>query len=213
MNRLLIPFFLVLTGCAGARSSIVMTDSTYPVSLSNGMRGPDGHLLDKSEMEVVGKLHDDRTAWGMFYSLIPLTPRLDLSKEVNGQVGAARGQAVVRLRTETRPCALDYFVILSFLPIWPGCANVNVDGDIIRYRSSEPAPVPTPSIEVQPAKAESKGVGAPSEKACRSRLDCKAGLVCAQARCVEPSCKTDEECGTGRSCSLEGSCASGKRRP
>ena len=154
MRRLMIACLLVLSGCAGARSSIVMPDSTYPVSLSNGMRGADGHLLDKSEMEVVGKFHDERTAWGMIYSLVPLTPRLDLSSEVNGQVGAAKGQAVVRLRTETRPCALDYFVILSFLPIWPGCANVNVDGDIIRYKASEPAP--RPSIEVQPVNAKSK---------------------------------------------------------
>lgn len=213
MKRLILPLLVALSGCAGARSSIVMTSATYPVSLSNGMRAPDGHLLDKGEMEVVGTFHGDRTAWGMFYSLLPLTPRLDFSKDVNEQVAAVNGQAVVRLRTGTRPCALDYFLILSFLPIWPGCANVDVDGDIIRYKPADPAASPKPTIEVQPAKAGDKGDATPAEKTCRSHLDCKAGLVCPQGKCVAPSCTTDKQCGAGRWCSLEGSCGSGKYKP
>jgi hypothetical protein len=200
MKRLVLPLLLALSGCAGARSSIVMNDAAYPVSLSNGMRGPDGHLLDRSEMEVVGKFHGDRTAWGMLYSLVPLTPHLDLSKDVNEQVGAAKGQAVVRLRTETRPCALDYFVIFSLLPIWPGCANVGVDGDIIRYKPIEQAPSPAPVAAVSVA----------IEKLCKSHLDCESGLVCPQGKCVTPTCTTDKQCGAGRWCSLEGTCGAGK---
>ncbi len=125
-----------LSGCAGARSSLSLPASHYPVSLSDGMLGPNRELLAAGEMETVSHFHETRTAWSTFYALVPFTPRLDLSESINAQIAAAHGDAIVRLRTSSRPCALDYFFGLTLLPIWPGCASIEIDGDIVRYRAT-----------------------------------------------------------------------------
>lgn len=121
-------------GCAGARSEVVMPKSRYPVSMSNGMYGPNRELLKPDQMQKVGEIHIERTAWGMLYSAIPFTPELDVSSELNAQVAARKGDGVIRLRTEVSPCALDYFFVLTFIPFWPGCALVDIKGDIVRYK-------------------------------------------------------------------------------
>ncbi|MFT3713597.1 MAG: hypothetical protein QM817_38560 [Archangium sp.] len=146
MNRtaLLLMSMTLLVGCAGARTTIVAPDTRFPVSLSEGMRAPDGHLLEPAEMEVVGTFESKRTIWGMLYSIIPLTPTTDLSKEVDQQVEAAGGQAIVRLKTEAQHCAFNHFIVFSFIPVWPGCSNIVVSGDIIRYRPAV-VTVPTPT--------------------------------------------------------------------
>ncbi len=131
---------LIATGCAGARSSIEMPTSKYPVSMSAGMYGPNHEMLRHDQMEKVGDLSIDRTAWGMFYSLLPLTPTLDISQEVNEQLAASHADAVIKLRSNVRPCALDYFFVFTFIPFWPGCANIEIRGDMIRLKRQD-APV------------------------------------------------------------------------
>ena len=48
MRRALVAVTMLcsLAGCAGARTTIVADDTRFPVSLSEGMRAPDGHLLE-----------------------------------------------------------------------------------------------------------------------------------------------------------------------
>lgn len=138
MKALIALCLLSTTACAGARTRLVIDSARYPVSLSNGMRGPDGRLLTQKEMEVVGKFKTTRTAWAIGHSVIPFTPKIDFSEDVNRQIEAAGGDAIVRLRTESRPCALDWFLFFTFIPIWPGCASLTIEGDIIRHR---PAPL------------------------------------------------------------------------
>lgn len=126
-------------GCAGARSQVVMPDSRYPVSMSNGIYGPEGQVLLADDVEVVGEFLIEETAWAMLYSAIPFTPELDVSEELNKLIEDKGGEGVVRLRTEVSPCALDYFVVFTFIPFWPGCALVEVRGDIIRRKAPTPA--------------------------------------------------------------------------
>lgn len=141
---------LVATGCAGARSSIQMPTSKYPISMSNGMYGPNHEVLRADQMEKVGELTIDRTAWGLLYSLVPLTPSLDISDEVNQQVAASHADGVIKLRSNVRPCALDYFFVLTFIPIWPGCANIEIRGDMIRFkRTDAPVSQPQPQASAQ----------------------------------------------------------------
>jgi hypothetical protein len=137
MWRLGLLAILACSACAGARSSMVAPEARYPVSMSPGMRGPDGRLLRGDEMQTVGHFHDERRAWGLLYSAIKLTPHLDESGPINAQVASTGGDAIVRLQVDSRPCVLDYAFIFTLLPIWPGCANVVVDGDIIRYQPRE----------------------------------------------------------------------------
>lgn len=135
MKRALFLLLPLLVGCAGARTAIIAPNATYPVSLSEGMRAADGHVLDKSEMKVVATFHEERTAWGMFYSAIRFTPRTDLSDAVNKQVADAKGEGIVRLRVESKACWLDYAIFLTLLPVWPGCAKLTIDGEIIKQQA------------------------------------------------------------------------------
>lgn len=150
MRWALLILALCLAGCAGARASVVAPSVRYPVSLSQGMRGPDGHLLSADEMKSVGHFHDERTAWGLVYSLVPLTPHLDESDALNRQIAAAKGDAVIGLTTKSKTCALDWFFGFNFLPIWPGCARIVLDGEIVRYQPL------APSAGSQPAASKPK---------------------------------------------------------
>ena len=125
---------LTLTGCAGARTHVAAPTANVPISLSHAVRDADGSLVPRERREIVGALHDERTAWGLLYSVIELTPEKDISAAVNEQVARAGGDAVVNLRIETHGCAWNYVPILDLLPVWPGCAKLTIDGDIVRVR-------------------------------------------------------------------------------
>lgn len=133
---------LATGGCAGARTEIVAPHAAVPISLSHAVRAADGALVPAADREVVGTFHDERMAWGLFYSAVKLTPEKDISDEVNAQVARAGGDAVVMLRIEAHACAASYFAVLNALPVWPGCTKVTIDGDIVRVRRAAREPVP-----------------------------------------------------------------------
>jgi hypothetical protein len=135
---------LCAVGCAGGRTTLVANDARYPISMSPGVRDSDGSLVEKERRETVGTFRDERTAWGMLYSGVKLTPKKDISSQVNRQVATVKGDAVVNLRVRTTHCAWNFVPVLNLLPIWPGCTNVHVEGDIVRVsrRRSKDAPLP-----------------------------------------------------------------------
>jgi hypothetical protein len=120
------------TGCAGARTNVVADSAQYPISMSRAVRDADGSIVPQERVAKVGKLHSESMAWGLLYSGIRLTPRTDISKAVNRQVAAAGGDAIVNLRIMGSHCGGDFIPVVSLVPIWPGCANIVVEGDIIR---------------------------------------------------------------------------------
>ena len=130
---------LALTGCAGARTHVVVASAEMPVSMSRAVRDADGVIVAADRREIVGHFDEDRTAWGMLYSAVKLTPEKDISSALNEQVKRAGGDAVVNVSIATRQCGLNWFPVLNLLPFWPGCANVHVEGDIIRVRPATSA--------------------------------------------------------------------------
>jgi hypothetical protein len=122
----------LVTGCAGARTSVVADTSRYPISLTSGVRDADGELVASERIEKVGRFRDQQTAVGMLYSGAKLTPRTDISKAVNAQVANVRGDAIVNVRVKSSLCAADFVPFVSVVPVWPGCANIVVEGDIVR---------------------------------------------------------------------------------
>lgn len=130
------------SGCAGARTTVVADHAQYPISLSGATRDANGTIVGgDEELEKVGSLREDATAWGMLYSAIRLNPRTDVSRAVNEQVAKAGGEAVVNLKVRGGHCASDFFAIIDVIPIWPGCTKVVVEGDIVRVRRRTAAPV------------------------------------------------------------------------
>ncbi|HEU4404546.1 MAG TPA: hypothetical protein VFS43_04560 [Polyangiaceae bacterium] len=119
-------------GCVGANTSVVAPDAHYPVSLSRAVRDRDGSLVPGERRKVVGTFDEKRTAWSMFYKLVRLTPKTDLSASIDRQVKAAGGDAIVNLRVGTLHCGLNVVPFLPALPLWPGCARVFVRGDIVK---------------------------------------------------------------------------------
>src|SRR5205823_3855600 len=112
------------TGCAGARTRVVAPTANVPVSFTRGVRDEAGALVPAGRREVVGHFHDERTAWGLLYSAVKLTPTKDVSEEINDAVAHDRGDAIVNLRMETRGCTSNFAVVLTILPFWPGCTHV-----------------------------------------------------------------------------------------
>jgi hypothetical protein len=127
------------TGCAGARTEVVASTATVPVSLSRAVRDARGNVVGDDRREVVGTLDAEGTAWGLLYSGVKLTPEMDVSQAVNEEVQRLHGDAVVNLSVSTRQCGWNWAVFVNVLPFWPGCANVHVHGDVIRVRDAQHA--------------------------------------------------------------------------
>lgn len=165
MSRPWIPGLVIVlaltgaTGCAGARMNIVAPTAEVPVSLSRGVRDAEGSLVPAERRKIVGHIEVKRKAWALVWSLVSLTPERDISDAVNEQVKRVNGDAVINLRIGAAQCSSNFAVFLDALPIWPGCANVTITGDIIQVAGAAPAappPVPPPP---QPAAANDVHAG------------------------------------------------------
>jgi len=120
-------------GCAGARVSVTADTAKYPISFSGAIRDRGGVLHATPTLQKVGGFVATRTSVGLAYSTISLPSTWDVSKEINRQVQAARGEAVINFRLAvTGSCTvLNNFFLLNALPIWPGCAPLEATGDIV----------------------------------------------------------------------------------
>ena len=125
---------LAAAGCAGASVAVTASRSRYPLSLSPEVRDGTGRLYDRRSLTKVGTLDVRQTSLGFLYSgLTPHSTR-DFSDEINAQVAAVGGEAVVGLTITVRARCdwLNGFPLLDALPIWPGCVPVRLAGDIVR---------------------------------------------------------------------------------
>jgi hypothetical protein len=127
--------FLLATsvGCAGARVSITADTAKYPISFSGAVRDRGGVLYAGPTLQKVGAFAAERTSVGLLYSTVSLPGTWDVSEEINRQVQAAGGEAVINFRLAvTSSCtALNAFPLLNALPIWPGCSPLEATGDIV----------------------------------------------------------------------------------
>jgi hypothetical protein len=123
-------------GCAGARVNVTADHARYPLSLSPVVRDANGRPYDSRTLIKVGWLDVRKTTPGFFYWAVTIPPTRDFSDEINVQVAAAGGEAVVGLTIGTSwGCDwLNMFPILNALPVWPGCVPVRLTGDIVKRR-------------------------------------------------------------------------------
>jgi hypothetical protein len=140
-------------GCAGARVTLTAERAAYPISLSDSVADASGRLWKRSELVKVGTFRAHHARLGFLYSGLTPASTVDVSADVNAQVAALAGEAVVGLAItssgdcllhdsvrpdvdQSAPAVLNAFPILPALPIWPGCVHVVLTGDIVR----RPAP-------------------------------------------------------------------------
>jgi hypothetical protein len=120
-------------GLAGGHTRLIMPHSKYPVSMSNSLEQKQDTLARRELLTKVGELKVDRTAWGMVWSLVSLTPKTDLSDEINQHVDISKGDGITNLSVKVTNCALNFVPFLAVLPFWPGCSNLTVFGDVVKY--------------------------------------------------------------------------------
>ena len=148
MRDLLLVAALALScGCTvGAHGTVTANSARYPISLSSMVRDRDGEIVRGAELERVGRIRYEAKSWAMLWGLVELTDAHDISTVVNSEVQAAGGDAVINLTVATDSCGwnmLVYFNPLHILPVWPGCVNLEVEGDIVRVKGRAPdQPVP-----------------------------------------------------------------------
>jgi hypothetical protein len=136
MNLRTLSAAILLTGCS-VHTEIVAPTATVPISLSRSVRDASGAIVEPERRETVGHFRVHRDAWAMLYTAVQLDTKTDISRDVNDQVRAAGGDAIVRMSIHSRPCAFQFVGILNWLPFWPSCLDVVVEGDIIRVRREE----------------------------------------------------------------------------
>ena len=125
--------FAVL-GCAGVNTEIRAPRAKYPVSFSPAVPESGGRvLLAGRDLKKVGELSESYWRWSIAYDSI--RGDVDLSEDVNQAVQAHGGEAIVNLSVTSTECFLDWFVILNWLPFWPTCAIVSVEGEVVRRRA------------------------------------------------------------------------------
>jgi hypothetical protein len=131
---------LAVAGCAGARVNVTADRARYPLSLSPVVRDAGGRPYDARTLVKVGWLDIRETTPGFVYSALSVPRTRDFSDEINAQVAAAGGEAVVDLTVSIGGgCGwLNGFPILNALPLWPGCVPVRLTGDIVRRRNTVP---------------------------------------------------------------------------
>jgi hypothetical protein len=142
MKRTITLCLLALaTGCvAGGRVNIVAPEAKVPISLSRGVRDASGQLVPQEQKQVVGQFTYKTRGWSIGWSLVPLTPRRNISEAVNAQVAQAGGDAIINLTTISQGCRLNYFWPFIILPVWPGCTKIELVGDIIKVAPPAAAP-------------------------------------------------------------------------
>jgi hypothetical protein len=149
-------------GCAGARVTVKADSAAYPVSLSSYVTDSSGRLWKRSELVKVGTLRAHHAAVGFLYSGFTPLSTIDVSGDVNAQVAAVAGEAVVGVEVtssgdcvfhdslkpdvnQSAPSMLNAFPILPVLPIWPGCVHVVLTGDIVK-RPAAPGKAAQPGL-------------------------------------------------------------------
>jgi hypothetical protein len=131
---------VLAAGCAGARIDVTANRARYPMSLSPVVRDASGRLYDARTLVKVGWLDVRKTTVGFAYAALTVPSSRDFSDEINAQVAAAGGEAVVGLSIESGTGCdfINVFPILNALPVWPGCVPVRLTGDIVRRRNTSP---------------------------------------------------------------------------
>lgn len=156
---LVITALAFVTGCSGARTNVTADEARYPISLSRAVRDADGEIVAQERAKKVADFQHESTSVAVFYSFAGAAKK-DISRFVNEQVAKHGGDAIVNLKVGVKQCGANWVPFLYILPFWPGCATVQVKGDIVKV-APKAAPAPAP-----PGPAPST---APSSTALASR--------------------------------------------
>ena len=140
---------LLTTGC-GVSSWVVAPDSQSPISMSNGLRGPDGRVIPPEHIHPVGRFEKRYLACSMLWRIVSFTGDKNISDDVNEQVKALGADAVKNLSITSGVPGCQLFPLLD---LFPDCSKVALRGDIVTVDLRRRAPPPPPASPPPPPVA------------------------------------------------------------
>lgn len=152
---LILILAIFVGGCAGSRGVMTFDNLRHPTSMSAYIYGPNDEVLAKEDLMVMGNVHIEKAYWGFMFSLVNVSDDKKIVDAINQQVDEKGGDGVINLSVTAEGCAISGFTILQLLPIWPGCTNVVVTGDIVKAREMKADIPKPPALPVVPPAARS----------------------------------------------------------
>ncbi len=125
-------FCLTITSCAGAFGKIKFDDLAYPASMSGYLYNAFGAVVSLNDMEVMGVFSFQKRFFGVFYSAIPLTGSFDIGSIMNREIKKLKADGIVNVTVKAVGCRINSVPLMVWLPLWPGCAKVEVSGLIVK---------------------------------------------------------------------------------
>ena len=125
------------SGCAGGRGDVLFDSLEYPASMSGYLHGANGRPVSPESLKVVGEFKENTRLYGIGFSWVPITGTVDVSKAMNREIAAVDGEGVINLKVSSDGCMMNYMPVLSLLPLWPGCADVTIEGQIVKRKGGK----------------------------------------------------------------------------
>lgn len=136
---LILISILFVAGCSGARGSMTLSSLNYPVSTSAFLYAEDNKtmLATGKDLSVLTKFSYKKTAWGIMWSLVPLSGDSDIVESMNNEIKAAGGDGMTNFTVSVSGCALQrvnslFLNMMGFNPIIPNCTSLKISGDIVK---------------------------------------------------------------------------------
>lgn len=124
---------LLLVGCGSASGTFKFDSLRYPASMSAFVHGPDGSMVNKGDLRVIGRVVVEERFWGIVYGWVDITGDVDIGDRLNEQIKAKGGDAVINLTATAAHCSMNNIFLLNWLPVWPGCVNAGIEGQVVRH--------------------------------------------------------------------------------
>jgi len=157
---LVIAALAFVTGCSGARTNVTADEARYPISLSRAVRDADGEIVAQERAKKVADFQHESTSVAVFYSFAGAAKK-DISRFVNEQVAKHGGDAIVNLKVGVKNCGANWVPFFYILPFWPGCATVQVQGDIVKV-APKVHPAPSPASPTSPSPSSPSSPSSPA---------------------------------------------------
>lgn len=127
MKRLGPLCLLLVTACAGARTTLRFEGLEHPVSMSPHLPAEPG----APEPTLIGSFRRELRAFAFVYGLVAVDEEVDPSPLIEEEIRRLGGAGVINLEIEVSHCVFNYVIPFSLLPFWPNCARIELRGEVV----------------------------------------------------------------------------------
>lgn len=136
LTALFLP--LIVAGCfpsfGVSKGAIEFKSLTYPASMSGYLYSPDGKILSVGNgLKSISRFSYEKRYWNVVYSLVQLSNSNDYVDAMNSAIKAVAGDGMVYVDFTVEQGALNNFILLNLLPVWPTNSTITIQGDIVKY--------------------------------------------------------------------------------